>query len=201
MLGLLSLRPQTPYEITQQVRRSLDYCWPTPERSLYDQPERLVGLGLADVATDREGRRRYRITDAGRVALRRWLERASPMPRFHNEPLLRVLFADQGSVEDLHRVLGAVRAHVAERLELGLAQMEPYLDDDGLFQERAHVVTIVADLVSRLLGALDDWAAEVEQVSADWDTTQAVGLTPQVRAMLDRLIDDGRTRVAQHRDV
>ena len=27
------------------------------------------------------------------------------MPRLANEPLLRTLFADQGEVEDLHRVL------------------------------------------------------------------------------------------------
>lgn len=195
VLGMLALRPATPYEITQQVQRSLDYCWPTSERSLYDQPERLVAAGLAEVAADDgDGRRRYRITAEGRAALAAWLATDSAMPRLQNEPLLRTLFADQGSVEDLRRVLADLRTHVDGRRRLGLTQMEPYLEGEGLFQERAHVVVIVADLVGRLLDTLDDWAAEVEAVTAEWDSTRERGLEPAVRAMLERLVDDARRR-------
>ena len=62
--------------------------------------------------------------------------------------------------------------------------------------------TIDADLIStlrtlklgRLLDTLDDWAAEVQEVTADWDTTRERGLEPAVRAMLERLVDDARRR-------
>lgn len=194
VLGMLALRPATPYELTQQMQRSLDYCWPTSERSLYDQPERLVAAGLAAVDEDDEGRRRYAITAEGRAALEAWLATTSAMPRLANEPLLRTLFADQGEVEDLHRVLADLREHVDARRRLGLTQMAPYLDGEGLFQERAHVVVIVGDLVGRLLDTLDDWAAEVQDVTADWDTTRDRGLEPAVQAMLERLVDDARRR-------
>ena len=199
VLGMLALRPATPYELTQQMQRSLDYCWPTSERSLYDQPERLVAAGLASAAEDDDGgRRRYAITDEGRAALSAWLATDSAMPRLANEPLLRTLFADQGEVEDLHRVLADLRAHVAERRHLGIAQMAPYLEGEGLFQERAHVVVIVADLVGRLLDTLDDWAADVEAITADWETTRGRGLEPEVRAVLERMVDGARRRTGEN---
>lgn len=188
VLGLLALRPLTPYELTQQMQRSLDYCWPTSERSLYDQPERLVAAGLATVDADAPRKRRYAITPAGREALSAWLATDSAMPRFQNEPLLRVLLADQATVEDLQRVVGALRAHIGQRRRQGLEQMTPYLHGDGLFQERAHIVTLTADLISRLLGALDDWAADVQEITAGWTTTVGIGLTDDVRGVLERMI-------------
>lgn len=202
VLGLLALRPLTPYELTQQMQRSLDYCWPTSERSLYDQPERLVAAGLATPITDENGgapRRRYAITPAGRQALREWLATDSAMPRFQNEPLLRVLLADQATVEDLHRVVGALRAHVAQRRLLGLEQMAPYLQGEGLFQERAHIVTLAADLVSRLLGVLDDWATDVEAITRDWSTTERLGLTDDIREVLEQMLTREQDRATHQR--
>jgi DNA-binding PadR family transcriptional regulator len=189
VLGMLALRPHTPYELTQQMQRSLDYCWPTSERTLYDQPERLVAAGLATTVPDDDPtRRRYTATPAGRAALREWLARPAGMPRFQNEPLLRVLLADQGELGDLRRVLADLRSHVASRREAGLAQMRPYLDGDGLFQDRAHIVVVVADLITRLLDALDDWASDTEALVEDWDDTVDLGLTPAVRSVLERLV-------------
>jgi DNA-binding PadR family transcriptional regulator len=199
VLGLLALRPLTPYELTQQMLRSLDYCLPTSERTLYDQPDRLVAAGLAEVTNadaDPSHPRRYGITEAGRAALRGWLAADAAMPRFQNEPLLRVLLADQGSVDDLHHVLASLRAHIATRRELGLAQLEPYVRHDGLFQDRAHIVAIVGDLISRLLVALDEWAADVLELSRDWTTTVDVGLDDEVRAVLERVIASEVARLA-----
>ncbi|MCU0268412.1 MAG: PadR family transcriptional regulator [Acidimicrobiales bacterium] len=196
VLGLLALRPLTPYEITQQMQRSLDYCWPTSERSLYDQPERLVAAGYA-MRQEPDGDRaaRYEITAAGRDALRAWLATDSAMPRFQNEPMLRALFADQGTVADLHRTIDDLRAHVAQRRRLGVAQMEPYLTGDGLFQERSHIVTLTADLVARVLDAIEDWADEVAQVTAGWTTTEGLGLTDEIRPILERIVTEGNERV------
>lgn len=201
VLGLLALRPATAYEIAQQMQRSLDYCWPTPERSLYDQPARLVAAGLAEVIEegDDDGPRRYRITADGRAALRTWLAEPTAVPRFQNEPLLRVLFADQAGTEELANVLAGLRAHVADRRRIGLETLAPYLDGNGLFQDRAHIVTIVGDLISRLLAALDDWAADTAALTASWETTTEVGLTDDVRALVERIV--ARERAALAREV
>ena len=72
ILGMLALRPWTAYELTQQLRRSLTYCWPKAESVLYDEPKRLVRLGLATAQRQPAGRRTrtaYAITDQGRRAL------------------------------------------------------------------------------------------------------------------------------------
>jgi DNA-binding PadR family transcriptional regulator len=198
VLGLLALRPLTPYELTQQMRRSLDHSWPTSERSLYDQPERLVELGLASVVIEGDGssgRRRYGITDEGREALRAWLATDSGMPRFQNEPLLRLILADQGTAADLHRTLASLRAHVADRRREGVEQMRPYLAGEGLYQERAHLVTLAGDLVNRLLDTLDDWASDVAELTADWPTTVDNGLSEDVRKILERLVESADRRL------
>jgi PadR family transcriptional regulator AphA len=57
ILGMLALRPWTAYELTQQLRRSLTYCWPKAESVLYDEPKRLVRLGLATAQRQPAGRR------------------------------------------------------------------------------------------------------------------------------------------------
>src|SRR5688572_24106711 len=120
VLGMLAVRPWTGYELTQQMRRSLDYCWPKAESVLYDEPRRLVRLGLAQAhreAGDGRPRTRYEITGEGRAALTAWLRTEPGPPRLELEPLLRLLFADHGEPDDLRRALHAFRAWAAERHE------------------------------------------------------------------------------------
>src|SRR5688572_5469801 len=45
ILGLLSVRRWTTYELAKQVQRSLNWFWPRAERKLYDEPKRLVADG------------------------------------------------------------------------------------------------------------------------------------------------------------
>ena len=42
VLGLLALRSWTGYELVQQARRSLAFCWPKEDSVLYEEPRRLV---------------------------------------------------------------------------------------------------------------------------------------------------------------
>src|SRR5689334_22534988 len=83
VLGLLSVRPWTTYELAKQVQRSLNWFWPRAERKLYDEPKRLVDQGLATAKRERTGQRPrtlYDITAAGRAALAAWLSEP-PAPR------------------------------------------------------------------------------------------------------------------------
>ena len=47
ILGLLALRSWTGYELAQQGRRSMAFMWPKAESVIYEEPRRLVTLGLA----------------------------------------------------------------------------------------------------------------------------------------------------------
>ena len=39
ILGLLSLRPWTTYELAQQMQRALGQFWPRAESKLYEEPK------------------------------------------------------------------------------------------------------------------------------------------------------------------
>ena len=47
ILGLLSLRSWSTYELAKQVQRSVGWFWPRAERKLYEEPKRLVAAGFA----------------------------------------------------------------------------------------------------------------------------------------------------------
>src|SRR3954463_15746262 len=88
VLGLLALQPWTTYELAKQVQRSLGWFWPRAERKLYDEPKRLVAAGLATSEKEMIGARPrtvYSITDAGRTALREWLDEPAVPPTLEFE--------------------------------------------------------------------------------------------------------------------
>jgi DNA-binding PadR family transcriptional regulator len=192
---MLSLRPWTPYELTQQMRRSLAFCWPTSERAVYSEPERLVSAGYATSAASQDGlrvRRVYAITDAGRDALRDWLATEPAPPRFVNESVLRLLFADQAGVEQLLGTLETLRKQLEEQHEYGRELMRGYLDgNDAPFPERAHLASLFADLYDRLFVAFEGWTDDTLAEVSRWSTTRDLGLTPPSKKRLRRML--GRT--------
>jgi DNA-binding PadR family transcriptional regulator len=198
VLGMLALKTWTPYELTQQFRRSLAWCWPVSERQLYDEPEKLVAAGWAKVRTTDDksrSRREYSITAAGRKALREWLGTPTAPPRTFNEPLLRVLYADQGGVDDLMQALAGLREELADQAAIGRRMTDEYRDGLAPFPERAHLVALFADLNQRIASAIDDWAAEaIDEVSA-WPTTKGLGATPSTKARFDKVAADAAARV------
>lgn len=184
VLGMLAIQPWTPYELNLQIRRSLAYCWPVSERAVYNEPERLVAAGLAQVEVEAGGgrpRRSYRITPRGTEALRTWLARTPAPPRFQNEALLRLLFADQASPAHLVEALRRLRAEVVARHLEGAEQIRPYLDGAGPFPHRAHLVALFADLYRRVFTAMEEWADDAVAEVSTWDTTVGRGMTGAAR--------------------
>lgn len=90
VLNLLVERPMHPYEMRVLMRdRGHQRVVRLTGPSVYDTIERLCGLGLAKAGeTNREGRRPertiYRITPAGRSAIREWVRDAltEPIPEY-----------------------------------------------------------------------------------------------------------------------
>ena len=134
LLGMLSVRSWTGYELTQQVRRSLRFVWPSSEGHLYREQRRLVDLGWATVEEESAGqrsRKRYTITSAGRAALRRWLTTQPEEPHFQIEGVLRMFFADQGSAADLASAMRSTRHLARAMLDEMVGFVDEYLDDGG----------------------------------------------------------------------
>lgn len=119
LLGLLALRPWTTYELAKQLQRSLGWFWGRAERKLYDEPKKLVAAGLATATVQHTGTRprtMYEITPDGRTALRAWLGARSAPPTLEFEAMVRVFFADGGTLEQLRSTLAGIETGAAERL-------------------------------------------------------------------------------------
>ncbi len=121
ILGLLRIKPWTTYELAKQVQKGLGWFWPRAERKLYDEPKNLVALGLASATEEHTGNRPrtvYAITPAGRKALRSWLGQAPEPPAFEFEGMVKVFFADGGTIDQLRATLVSIeddaRARIAE---------------------------------------------------------------------------------------
>ena len=109
---------------------------PASERNLYAEPKRLAAAGLVRMRREQVGRRNrtiYEITPAGREALRRQLATLPAPPQLEFEALQRLVFADQGSKQDLLAALDTTSEQVEQLLEDGMAQVRGYQDDGGPF--------------------------------------------------------------------
>ena len=68
ILGLLSLRSWSTYELAEQMQRALGLFWPRAESGIYREPKKLEAHGLARSTTEFVGQRprtRYTITAKG----------------------------------------------------------------------------------------------------------------------------------------
>src|ERR1700749_4136991 len=93
ILGLLAIQPFTTYELAQQMDRTLSWFWPRAASMIYEEPKKLAEASLATSQVTFTGKRRstvYAITDAGRTALREWLDVPGAGMRMEFEALIKV---------------------------------------------------------------------------------------------------------------
>jgi DNA-binding PadR family transcriptional regulator len=174
ILGLLALRPWSAYELAKQMERSLHFVWPRAESKLYEEPKTLVAHGLASVRTEQQGRRSrtvYSITPQGQAALQAWLSSPGAGPVLEFEGLLKVVFAEQGSKEQLLANLQAIRAEAESVLQFGAGLAHEYLDHQGPFPERLHIHALVWRFLWESTKARLDWAIWAEAQVEQWPDT------------------------------
>lgn len=93
LLGLLSDRPASGYDLVQRFKLSLANVWPATQSQIYTELTKLADAGAIAVSDEGpRGRKEYTITDAGLADLREWLTTTKPKRSARNETLLRVFF-------------------------------------------------------------------------------------------------------------
>ncbi len=193
VLALLDLKPWTGYELTQQAQRSLRYAWPKSERLLYSEPKKLVELGYATVAQEDNGNRTrnvYSITDDGRQALKQWTSSRTQPPRFEIEALLRLLFADHGSREDVLRALDELEEDIDAHHRAIVDLMGSYLDGGHPFPQRTHLSVLFATFQIDMFKTIERWIEFARAEIAEWPTTQDLGMTPRTETLTRLLAQD-----------
>jgi PadR family transcriptional regulator AphA len=188
ILGLLSVGDWSTYELAAQMKRSLQFFWPRAASRIYEEPKRLTSLGYAAAIREPVGRRPrtvYRITAAGRDALRRWVDETAADGRtYESEPLVRLFFGNVGTKEAMLRAIDQVAGTARAALRSWIDVAGPYAEGRGMFPERLHVNALVMRLVFEISVVELTWAewarAEVER----WPAAS----TPADRQALERLI-------------
>ncbi|HEX2084382.1 MAG TPA: PadR family transcriptional regulator [Solirubrobacteraceae bacterium] len=101
VLGLIENAGEaTPYQLKQVAARSVGNFWTIQHAQLYTECERLAKAGLLSEEREKGGRRRrtYRLTEAGRDALREWVATpATELGELRSPGLLQLFFgAEKG---------------------------------------------------------------------------------------------------------
>ena len=115
LLGLLRCKPWTTYELAKQVQRSLGGSGRAPSassttsRSASSPPASRPRPTQHDRARDRGPCTRS--PRAGRQALRTWLDEPPAPPALEFEAMVKVFFADAGTLAQLRHTLDAVEAN------------------------------------------------------------------------------------------
>jgi DNA-binding PadR family transcriptional regulator len=193
VLALLALKPWTGYELTNQAQRSLRYAWPKSERLLYSEPKKLVELGYATTYKDESGGRSrnvYEITAEGRDALGEWTGSRTQPPRFEIEALLRLLFSDHGTIEDLLGALDELEADVGEHHEAIVELMASYLDGGHPFPERTHLSVLFATFQIEMFKTIERWIGFARDEIGHWPTTKELGMTERTEILARLLAQD-----------
>src|SRR5262245_50948720 len=197
LLGLLATRPMSAYAIARQYPRSMRWSWPLSQAHLYSEPKRLAAAGLVRVKTvpagPRRTRREFHITPTGRRALERWLATGPDLPVLNHELMLRVGFADNGSVDDLLAALDVVEGKLARMYGEGIEQVEGYLADGGPFPERLHLIALASDFNARFLELCHDWIDDVRSEAQEWTTTVGIGPSERTRRRLVAILRRARS--------
>lgn len=193
VLALLDLKPWTGYELTHQAQRSLRYAWPKSERLLYSEPKKLVELGYATTYIEKRGNRSrnvYEITEDGRAALSEWTSTRTQPPRFEVEALLRLLFADHGTIEDVLGALDELEADVGEHHQAIVELMGSYLDGGHPFPHRTHLSVLFATFQIEMFRSIERWIEFAREEIDQWPTTKNMGMTERTEVLTRLLAHD-----------
>jgi DNA-binding PadR family transcriptional regulator len=161
ILGLLGIRDFTTHELALQMERGLGLMWTAARSMVYEEPKRLVRLGLAQARTETRGRRTrtwYSITPAGRAALRDWLAEPGAPPAMQFEGMLKVLLADTSQPDTLNASLTEAIKWADTVQAQGRQLAALYTAGNGLFQERAYLVALTSAFIWDYAELVRRWA-------------------------------------------
>jgi DNA-binding PadR family transcriptional regulator len=161
VLGLVSIRPMTGYELAAYAERSIANFFSLTRSHIYSELDRLGRLGLLD-ATEIEQdsaptKRVYQITPAGGAELRHWLE--DPVmkeERARSLFLVRIFFGDRSSPEQLTALLDDFESRAVIRRDRLAAVADKLADRPGSVFRRSTAMFGVRREQANL-----DWVADV----------------------------------------
>jgi len=133
ILGLLSVKPQTGYELKAHFDQSIQYLWKADQAQIYRTLKDITREGFASSQTiqqvGRPNKIIYELTPDGEDELRRWLSIPLPPNEQRNAGLMQIFFL--GRISDAEILITLKRER--EQLKAGLAGLSSLETDSELF--------------------------------------------------------------------
>jgi PadR family transcriptional regulator, regulatory protein AphA len=180
ILGMLAMQPRSGYEIKNLVDNSTRYFWAASYGQIYPELRRLADAGLIEGTDSPTGGRQrtvYRLTKAGRHALREWHELPPEVFEYRDEWMLKLFFA------------GAVAPERAAAIARGRAEQSAETAD-ALREVESHAEgkDPAAYTVLRFGIEFNDWIA-------DWFERQALAFEEGVPLTWSASREKGKEKI------
>jgi DNA-binding PadR family transcriptional regulator len=127
ILGMLRHESKSGYEIKQAVDHSTRFFWAASYGQIYPELRKLAKTGLVEGESQPTGGRKrtvYRLTAAGREALRNWLSVPPEHLELRDESLLKLFFAGAAEPGKAVEIIDAKQRLAEEKLAV-LRAIEP----------------------------------------------------------------------------
>ena len=137
ILGMLSARPRSGYEIKQLVDSSARFFWAASYGQIYPELKKLEKAGLIagdDSSTGARQRTTFRLTAEGKRAAREWIGKPPEVLETRDEGLLKLFFAgsiDPKRAAEIARERAAASKAKAEQLRAIAEQVDAAGRPDG----------------------------------------------------------------------
>jgi DNA-binding PadR family transcriptional regulator len=122
ILGLLSWRPLSGYDLKKIISESDLFYWSGNNNQIYNSLVALHRDGWVSQEVlpqdNLPARKEYSITEKGRAALRDWVRSAPELPELHANFLIQLAWAGELSDEELQALLADYEAEVEAQLKL-----------------------------------------------------------------------------------
>jgi DNA-binding PadR family transcriptional regulator len=150
------------HDLVDYVRRGGPAFWTTAPSQVYAEPKRLERLGWVTARTEpgrTRQRRVYRLTAAGRRALREWAAAPSPYADIRDQAHVRLLAGDMLDDEVIVASITAMRPEL-DRVNALLEESER--SAEALPHRRRHLL-LAQSLGRHIVSAYREWIEEVER--------------------------------------
>jgi len=107
--------------------------------------------------------------------LREWLDEPPAPPSLEFEGMIKVFFADGGSLEQLRATLTSIAETAEARLVELQAKVDEHAGDDGPFPERLHLNTISLQFIIGHEKNIASWARWALEQTEGWRSTTDAG--------------------------
>ncbi len=168
ILGLLQQQEMTGYDLkTTCFDECIAHLWPADQAQIYRTLDRLEAQDwvhcTVEIQHDRPNRKVYRVTEAGKAELLRWLQTHQPLPIVREPLLVQLHFASQLSNEAIISLLEQELAARQEKLSDCEAIQMPPLDDASASREQM-MQRLVLELVTRREQAYLTWLKDAIEI-------------------------------------